>query len=105
MCGAIILRNSGRMNLENITVIDSGDVEIINSLDINIERIDIIKSSGTKIINSKKVTINNGFFKDVDRPFVIKKSKKVKISSIKASYTPKMTPLAASIRKIIHERK
>ncbi|WP_154582426.1 hypothetical protein [Serratia marcescens] len=67
MCGAIILRNSGRMNLENITVIDSGDVEIINSLDINIERIDIMKSSGTKIINSKKVTINNGAFKDVDR--------------------------------------
>lgn len=104
MSGSIVLRNSNNMRLKDIVVIDGGEVEITNSRAINIKNIDAIRSLGTKIYSSQEVTISDGQTIDVHQPFTVRRSKNIKVSRIKASYTstPKLKPLVYLIRMAIY---
>ncbi|EIX9704106.1 hypothetical protein ACIT1K_002667 [Raoultella planticola] len=79
MTPSIVFEGCRNVKIGNLSASNGGGISITNSIDIDIGNLESRRTSGMLIDSSERISIEKGRHVDVEKPFTIKKSKKVKI--------------------------
>lgn len=79
MTASIVFDGCRNVKIGSLNASNGGAVSITCSSDIDIGNLELYRNDGMLIDSSERISIEKGRHVDVEKPFTIKKSKKVKI--------------------------